>query len=109
MITLTEQEAKLVVYHLRKSNSLIEAQGLANKIEKQLEPVQVNNCDYGHTTTEIVKKLPIGDNAFAICCFRHFTEQVISWIESNDPRAEVYIELEMVKGWDSLEIYDPVK
>jgi hypothetical protein len=98
MITLTEQEAKLVVYYLRNSNSLIEAQYLADIIEKQLP---INHCDYGHSTTKVVKTLPIGDNANAICCWKHFREQVDQWNDDNNPRGTLFPS----RLWDDLEVY----
>jgi hypothetical protein len=106
MISITEQDARLIVYHLRQSSSLIEAQDLADKIEKQLQPKKKNHCDWGHTTNREVRLLPIGDNANIICCIRHYSSQIQSWKRDNDIRGREYTLANIGEKWNELKVYN---
>ena len=41
--------------------------------------MNLNYCDYGHTTTEEVRRLPIGVNMSMFVCEKHYWEQLEHW------------------------------
>jgi len=59
-------------------------------------------CDYGHETTEEVRRLPIGEQSGIWVCRRHYEEQIAAWKEQGQDVSDVPA-WEELPTWEDLE------
>lgn len=68
------------------------------------DTVSVNQCDFGHETTDEVRRLPTGEQSGAIVCYPHYCGEMF-WRQDRNKDLGDFAKFDL-PAWESLAIYE---